>query len=122
MEVIYHEKKNTGSIYCCRVIIMWMWWKNNDNNTNKDIDNNVDNNINYVVGDYDFSYNEKTDSPVGYEWGDMSESHDGYYVPILGNIKFWIVSLKIVFRFAVIPIVPIILKNVYHIFIGMIYH
>ena len=61
---------------------------NNDNNTNKDIDNNVDNNINYVVGDYDFSYNEKTDSPVGYEWGDMSESHDGYYVPILGNIKF----------------------------------
>lgn len=95
---------------------------NNDNNTNKDIDNNVDNNINYVVGDYDFSYNEKTDSPVGYEWGDMSESHDGYYVPILGNIKFWIVSLKIVFRFAVIPIVPIILKNVYRIFIGMIYH
>lgn len=61
---------------------------NNDNNTNKDIDNNVDNNINYVVGDYDFSYNEKTDSPVGYEWGDMSESHDGYYFPILGNIKF----------------------------------
>ena len=61
---------------------------NNDNNTKNDIDNNVDNNVNYVVGDYDFSYNEKTDSPVGYEWGDMSESHDGYYVPILGNIKF----------------------------------
>ena len=61
---------------------------NNDNNTNKDIDDNVDNNINYIVGDYDFSYNEKTDSPVGYEWGYMSESHDGYYVPILGNIKF----------------------------------
>ena len=61
---------------------------NNDNNTKNDIDNNVDNNVNYIVGDYDFSYNEKTDSPVGYEWGDMSESHDGYYVPILGNIKF----------------------------------
>lgn len=61
---------------------------NNDNNTKNDIDNNVDNNVNYVVGDYDFSYNEKTDSPVGYEWGYMSESHDGYYVPILGNIKF----------------------------------
>ena len=61
---------------------------NNDNNTKNDIDNNVDNNVNYVVGDYDFSYNEKTDSPVGYEWGDMSESHDGYYFPILGNIKF----------------------------------
>ena len=61
---------------------------NNDNNTNKDIDNNVDNNINYVVGDYDFSYNEKTDSPVGYEWGDMSESHDGYYVSLQNNLKF----------------------------------
>ena len=61
---------------------------NNDNNTNKDIDNNVDNNINYVVGDYDFSYNEKTDSSVGYEWGYMSESHDGYYVSLQNNIKF----------------------------------
>ena len=61
---------------------------NNDNNTNKDIDNNVDNNINYIVGDYDFSYNEKTDSPVGYEWGDMSESHDGYYVSLQNNLKF----------------------------------
>ena len=61
---------------------------NNDNNTKNDIDNNVDNNVNYVVGDYNFSYNEKTDSPIGYEWGYMSESHDGYYVPILGNIKF----------------------------------
>ena len=61
---------------------------NNDNNTNKDIDNNVDNNINYVVGDYDFSYNEKTDSPVGYEWGYMSESHDGYYVSLQNNLKF----------------------------------
>ena len=61
---------------------------NNDNNTNKDIDNNVDNNINYVVGDYDFSYNEKTDSSVGYEWGYMSESHDGYYVSLQNNLKF----------------------------------
>ena len=61
---------------------------NNDNNTNKDIDNNVDNNINYIVGDYDFSYNEKTDSPVGYEWGYMSESHDGYYVSLQNNLKF----------------------------------
>lgn len=95
---------------------------NNDNNTNKDIDNNVDNNVNYVVGDYDFSYNEKTDSPVGYEWGDMSESHDGYYVPILGNIKFLDSKLENCVPLAVILIVPIILKNVYHIFIGMIYH
>ena len=61
---------------------------NNDNNTNKDIDNNVDNNVNYVVGDYDFSYNEKTDSPIGYEWGYMSESHDGYYVSLQNNLKF----------------------------------
>ena len=61
---------------------------NNDNNTNKDIDNNVDNNINYIVGDYDFSYNEKTDSSVGYEWGYMSESHDGYYVSLQNNLKF----------------------------------
>ena len=61
---------------------------NNDNNTKNDIDNNVDNNVNYVVGDYDFSYNEKTDSPVGYEWGDMSESHDGYYVSLQNNLKF----------------------------------
>ena len=61
---------------------------NNDNNTNKDIDNNVDNNINYIVGDYDFSYNEKTDSPIGYEWGYMSESHDGYYVSLQNNLKF----------------------------------
>ena len=61
---------------------------NNDNNTNKDIDDNVDNNINYIVGDYDFSYNEKTDSPVGYEWGYMSESHDGYYVSLQNNLKF----------------------------------
>ena len=61
---------------------------NNDNHTNKDIDNNVDNNINYVVGDYDFSYNEKTDSSVGYEWGYMSESHDGYYVSLQNNLKF----------------------------------
>ncbi len=95
---------------------------NNDNNTKNDIDNNVDNNVNYVVGDYDFSYNEKTDSPVGYEWGDMSESHDGYYVPILGNIKFLDSKLENCVPLAVILIVPIILKNVYHIFIGMIYH
>ena len=61
---------------------------NNDNNTNKDIDNNVDNNINYVVGDYDFSYNEKTDSSVGYEWGYISESQDGYYVSLQNNLKF----------------------------------
>ena len=61
---------------------------NNDNNTKNDIDNNVDNNVNYVVGDYDFSYNEKTDSPVGYEWGYMSESHDGYYVSLQNNLKF----------------------------------
>ena len=61
---------------------------NNDNNTKNDIDNNVDNNVNYVVGDYDFSYNEKTDSPIGYEWGYMSESHDGYYVSLQNNLKF----------------------------------
>lgn len=61
---------------------------NNDNNTKNDIDNNVDNNVNYVVGDYDFSYNEKTDSSVGYEWGYMSESHDGYYVSLQNNLKF----------------------------------
>ena len=82
-------KKRTLAVFIAAgLLLCGCGGKNNDNNTNKDIDNNVDNNINYVVGDYDFSYNEKTDSPVGYEWGDMSESHDGYYVPILGNIKF----------------------------------
>lgn len=68
------------------------------------------------MGDYDFSYNEKTDSSVGYEWGYISESQDGYYVSLQNNIKFWIVSLKIVYRFAVIPIVHTILRNVYRIF------
>ena len=82
-------KKRTLAVFIAAgLLLCGCGGKNNDNNTNKDIDNNVDNNINYVVGDYDFSYNEKTDSSVGYEWGYMSESHDGYYVPILGNIKF----------------------------------
>ena len=82
-------KKRTLAVFIAAgLLLCGCGGKNNDNNTNKDIDNNVDNNINYVVGDYDFSYNEKTDSPVGYEWGDMSESHDGYYVSLQNNLKF----------------------------------
>ena len=89
MEVIYMKKRTLVVFIAAGLLLCGCSGKNNnDNNTNKDIDNNVDNNINYVVGDYDFSYNEKTDSSVGYEWGYMSESHDGYYFPILGNIKF----------------------------------
>ena len=82
-------KKRTLAVFIAAgLLLCGCGGKTNDNNTNKDIDNNVDNNINYVVGDYDFSYNEKTDSPVGYEWGDMSESHDGYYVSLQNNLKF----------------------------------
>lgn len=82
-------KKRTLAVFIAAgLLLCGCSGKNNDNNTKNDIDNNVDNNINYVVGDYDFNYNEKTDSPVGYEWGVMSESQDGYYVPIQGNIKF----------------------------------
>ncbi len=82
-------KKRTLAVFIAAgLLLCGCGGKNNDNNTNKDIDNNVDNNINYVVGDYDFSYNEKTDSSVGYEWGYMSESHDGYYVSLQNNLKF----------------------------------
>ena len=89
MEVIYMKKRILAALAAVGLLLCGCSGKNNnDNNTNKDIDNNVDNNINYVVGDYDFSYNEKTDSSVGYEWGYMSESHDGYYVSLQNNIKF----------------------------------
>ena len=89
MEVIYMKKRTLAVFIAAGLLLCGCSGKNNnDNNTNKDIDNNVDNNINYVVGDYDFSYNEKTDSSVGYEWGYMSESHDGYYVSLQNNIKF----------------------------------
>ena len=89
MEVIYMKKRILAALAAVGLLLCGCSGKNNnDNNTNKDIDNNVDNNINYVVGDYDFSYNEKTDSPIGYEWGYMSESHDGYYVSLQNNLKF----------------------------------
>ena len=89
MEVIYMKKRTLVVFIAAGLLLCGCSGKNNnDNNTNKDIDNNVDNNINYVVGDYDFSYNEKTDSSVGYEWGYMSESHDGYYVSLQNNLKF----------------------------------
>lgn len=69
MEVIYMKKRTLAVFIAAGLLLCGCSGKNNnDNNTNKDIDNNVDNNINYVVGDYDFSYYEKTDSPVGYEW------------------------------------------------------
>ena len=89
MEVIYMKKRTLVVFIAAGLLLCGCSGKNNnDNNTNKDIDNNVDNNINYIVGDYDFSYNEKTDSPIGYEWGYMSESHDGYYVSLQNNLKF----------------------------------
>ena len=89
MEVIYMKKRTLAVFIAAGLLLCGCSGKNNnDNNTNKDIDNNVDNNINYIVGDYDFSYNEKTDSPIGYEWGYMSESHDGYYVSLQNNLKF----------------------------------
>lgn len=60
MEVIYMKKRTLVVFIAAGLLLCGCSGKNNnDINTNKDIDNNVDNNINYVVGDYDFSYNER---------------------------------------------------------------
>lgn len=88
-------KKRTLAVFIAAgLLLCGCSGKNNDNNTKNDTDDNVNNNVNYVVGDYDFSYNEKTDSAIGYEWGYMSESQDGYYVSMLENVKFLDKELK----------------------------